>query len=147
MQVERPCKYIVDISPLFMNHCSTNAVDMVSDYLGGYEKLTDISCHIGLALMRNTDEEQLDAMVRQVINQQEIDKHYIDMTEKVIRSFAIVLRNNFIGVALVGQDRNMVNHIHIHDAQILKHTITPSDVTTPRNNIATRLVASFHWHR
>lgn len=141
---ENPRNYLIDVSKLFTMYCSRNAVDWVSDFLGGFNRLTDICCHIGLSLLKDKSFDIAADITKEVTKRQPIDQRYRDMTEKVVMSYSIVLRDSFLSVATVGIDRSKLNYVQIHTANLIQN-LNPN-LMSQRTDVATALTASFHWH-
>lgn len=117
MQVESdPSNYRIDISPLFHHYCTKNAVELTAEFLGGFGKLTDLSCHIAMTVLKDNDDQQATVILNDAISKQPIDRRYLDMTKKVIMSYAHVLNTNFLNI-LTGDHRgHLINHVQVHDA-------------------------------
>lgn len=143
MQVEIiPLNYRIDISPLFHRYCSKNAVDLASEFLGGFGRLTDLSCHIAMTINKDKDSNQARYILNNAISKQPIDNRYLDMTKNVIMSYAEVLNTNFLNMVASDHRGKVINHVQVHDAQ---HDYTAINIE--RVNVSSDLKVSIYWHR
>ena len=134
--------YIVDVSQLFNHHTTRRAVDQTAELVGGFDKLTDISCHIAMTMMKcNNDALVIDNMVNEVINQHAVDPRSIRMTTNVIVSYAHVLKSNFLNFLHNDSPFNMLNHVQVHDA-----SYNFTSFGTFRANTSSDIKASVYWY-
>lgn len=146
MQKDIVKNYRIDISTLYTVHCSDNAIDWVCEHLGGFDKLTDICCHIGLGLLKGYPTETIQNMIAEVINYRPVESYRKDMVNKVLRSYATVLKDHFLGLATLGDDRNFLNHVTIYGATLIRRDLRYNTNIDNRRCVSTELTASFHWH-
>lgn len=143
MQVETTLlNYRIDISPLFHRYCSKNAVDLVSEFLGGFGRLTDLSCHIAMTISKDRDVNQATHILNNAILRQPINNRYLDMTKNVIMSYAEVLNTNFLNIIASDNRGKVINHVQVHDAN---HDYTMFQLE--RVNVSSDLKVSIYWHR
>lgn len=145
MPVDMMNRYTIDTSQLFKLH-SKNAVDWVTDYMGGFDRLTDMCCHIAMSMIKRHDHDEIIGVITQATQNPPIGIKYVDMTHKVLWSYATVLHTYFLSIACVGINLDQLNYVEIHDAQLLNNgPLINVDMSEVRAS-TTLLTATFHWH-
>ena len=137
----QPLNYKVDISPLFNVYCSKHAVDIAVDLLGGFDKLTDISCHIALTVIKDNDHQLAATLIHDAVGSQLVEPRYIELIKFCVMSYATVLRQNFLNLIRSDSQYRPINHVQVHDAC---HDYNPQN--TVRVSICGDIRASVHWH-
>lgn len=137
----QPLNYKVDISPLFNVYCSKHAVDTAADFLGGFDKLTDISCHIALTVIKDNDHQLATNLIHEAVGSQLIEARYIELIKFCVMSYATVLRQNFLNLIRSDSQYRPINHVQVHDAY---HDYSPH--STARVSICGDIRASVYWH-
>lgn len=134
--------FVVDITPLFNLNFSKRAIDMSSDYVGGFDKLTDMCCHLAVMMIKCDDEVFIKEYIKSCLSQYMYCHEPLPIMYTVMEQYATVLRHNFVDV-VVGDhiDYNALNHITVHGAC---HDYVDSNTT--RRYISGEIMATVCWH-
>lgn len=129
---------IVDISDLYKHHCSVYALNVVSEYLGGLNKLVEISCHFAI-LELNSHQIQYAQLISKYLDIILPTLGLAKMVENIVAGMVKVLKMNFILMLTRPHTLQYLNHIQVLSA--VTHTPTtlyndiPLETTLTMNTI------------
>ena len=136
-----PLRCIVDISDLYKEYCSEYAMIAVSEYLGGLNKLIELSCHFA-TLELNHHQISYAHTLSKYTGSTILDDRTTRMITNTVSGLVKVLKPNFILMLTRPHTLPYLNHIQVLDARINKPTTLYSD--TPMETVLT-LSTMVYW--
>lgn len=137
----QPVNFLIDITPLFNIGCSKKAIDLTTDYVGGFDKLTDICCHVAIMQLKNYDHDSISNVIGQALSGQVVHQIYTNTMHDVVLKYTNVLYRNFLNILLNSSHDRKINHIEVHDAHF-----DFNDTTLQRQHVTSKLKATLHWY-
>lgn len=140
----QPINFLIDITPLFNIGCSKKAIDLTTDYVGGFDKLTDLCCHIALMQLKNYDHDNISNVIGQELSGHSdhgVNSTYTTLIHDVVLKYAHVLHGNFVNILLTSANHRTINHIEVHDARF-----DFNEITLQRQHVTSQLKATLHWY-
>lgn len=137
----QPTNFLIDITPLFNIGCSKKAIDLTTDYVGGFDKLTDLCCHVAIMQLKNYDHDNISNVIGQALSTHAVHRIYTNTMHDVVLKYTNVLYRNFVNILLTSATNRTINHIEVHDARF-----DFNNTTLQRQNVTTQLKATLHWY-
>lgn len=117
---------------------------MAAEQLGGFDRLTDMCCHVAVMMSKPISEEAIQQVISEGLlvagHEQSSMQH--TLLSKVVYRYATVLKYNFINNVLSDKGYSCnLNHIAVHGAC---HNY--KDHLTKPQSISGELTATVYWH-
>ena len=116
MQEPNPQSYRIDVTQMF-NTVSIQAINMTTQHLGGFDRLSDMCCHLAIMLRNGISRSDINIEVQDIIRKLNVNVLYQDSIQTVIMTYINVLNNNFLSGLSMSQQNHPINHIKILDAK------------------------------
>lgn len=119
--------YMIDVTELYLVHCSTRGVELAATYLGSMVNLTDLCCHIALLTTKHIPVD-IEGIITSYVLPNSLDVVSITLLTRVVSAFSSLLAKNFIHMALPDTQHKVIEHIQITDVKELIPTVPYGDV-------------------
>lgn len=116
MQSPRPQLFRIDVTQMF-NTVSIRAIDMTSQHMGGFDKLSDMCCHLAIMVRNGLSQLDIKLKIAEIIYELNIAEFYQRSMYDVVMIYITTINNNFLTGLSISQQNKPINHVKILDAK------------------------------
>lgn len=135
--------YMVDITELFLTHCSLRAFNVAASYMGSIVELTELCCYIALLRIQGSDIDVSEIITKHVAPNILSNVRDHTLLVKVVNAFSDILQNNFVYMSVPKPLHLNITHIQITDVKTQFPDTNFGDVM-PGASLA--ILAQFYWN-
>lgn len=134
--------YIVDITELFLQHCTPQAVDLTIEYLGSLTALTDLCSHVALLSIRGIEPNVTDIVTNYILPNV-ADQRSIVALNTVVTAYTNILLKNFFHMEIRNRDITYLSNVIIHNARDIIPDTYHGDLP---KMASVAILADFNWN-
>lgn len=135
--------YMVDITELFLTHCSSRAFNIAASYMGSIVELTELCCHIALLRLQGNNVDTDDIVRKHIVPSILSNVRDHTLLNKVVNAFSNILQYNFVYMSVPKTLHFDITHIQITDVKTQFPDTEFGDVM-PGASLA--ILAKFYWN-